>query len=109
MSYGYQDLACSARHGWEPEMEQELFPDIAPCPIWLVPPGFRVARLSDLSTAAGRTPSAAQPAEAEALLQHLGIAYASSLLLTGPWQGPVATWKNRVTEDSYVLWQTGRR
>lgn len=113
MSFGYQDLACCARHGLEPEMEQVSSPDIAPFPFWLVPPGFRVARLSDVLRATGQPCRASDLSErkvaerAANLFQQLGIRYAPTVPLAGPWKGPLALWKKTGTDDYLVLWAVG--
>ena len=61
MQAGYQD----SRIHWEemldlqvhyraPEQELHLVEDVAPFPVWIVPPGWRLARLSDVAKAIGR-------------------------------------------------------
>ena len=99
----YNQLPLLRRYERQPENEPLVVPDEAPFPIWIVPPGWRMARLSDITQAAGIE---ATPENVEELLEKLGVRYNPRPdIAAWGWKEPLVTWNIRETNDSLVLWQ----
>src|SRR5579859_7655997 len=74
--YRYQDVPYLRMYEREPENPPLLVADEAPFPIWIVPPGWRMARLSDIAQALNKK---ADPEQAASLLKEAGVPFAESI------------------------------
>jgi len=100
----YQDMPLYERSHSEPENAPLPVLDEAPFPLWIVPPGWRMARLSSIIAATGYALSVQ---DAGVLLTLAGVLYAPSLDLWG-WKEALLTWHVDKTNDDLLLWRRTR-
>lgn len=102
----YQDITYLCAYNETPLSEPMLLPDVAPIPVWLVPPVWRLARLTDLMRLAGKQVKP-EIKEVCALLTLLDIRWVSPVHTT-KWQTPLLLWQVKRTKEHLVLWRLGK-
>ena len=98
-----QNILYKRSHS-EPDNAPLCVLDEAPFPLWIVPPGWRMARLSSIVAATGYALSVQ---DAGVLLTLAGVLYAPSLDLWG-WKEVLITWHVDKTGDALLLWRRAR-
>src|SRR2546423_1763684 len=104
----YQDIPYLRKYEQEPDTAPRPVPDIVPFPVWVVPPGWRLARLADIAQATGSVVSPL-PENAAALLAAAGVTYAPTIdpLSVWGWSGTLVTWQVAQSGEYLVLWRIG--
>src|SRR5438034_3011798 len=106
----YNNMQFMRPRGRGPESGPQEHPDIAPFPLWLVPPVWRCARRSAILAAMAHWCEEHQAVEEkEQMTTQVLARWFERLDVAWNHAQPLEEWHVRDTDDVLIVWKTGKR